>query len=204
MAAERIIPYVFVSYARGDYAIVRRIVADLEERGVNVWIGDRDIPAGSKIDNAIENAIRNSALFVTCISPYSLNSHSVRDELITAERLFSSSINTDLSVIPVIIKHIRTKTKYSFKRRPIDLTVNYNQGFAKLIDIIDRAIPSRVIQPATLSLNDFQSCLTVTPLTIGGTLISLSVNIANSMNRLRHFDEAFAAEGNNDYIFVLT
>jgi len=24
------------------------------------------------------------------------------------------------------------------------------------------------------------------------------------MNRLRHFDEAFAAEGNNDYIFVLT
>lgn len=60
--------HVFVSYLRDDREQVDRLVAELEQAGIDVWLDRREIQPGARWQDAIAEAIAEGAFFVACFS----------------------------------------------------------------------------------------------------------------------------------------
>ncbi len=85
-------PYVFVSYSRVDTVFVQRFARDLQNYGVNVWIDQIGLTAGTpNWDKALRDAVRNSIAFLLIASPTSRESNYVADE-ITLARMYAKPI----------------------------------------------------------------------------------------------------------------
>lgn len=72
-------PRVFVSYARGDQARVRAIVAALTARGYTVW-WDHEIAGGTAFSREIEAELKSADVVVVAWSRAAVESDWVRDE----------------------------------------------------------------------------------------------------------------------------
>src|SRR5437867_4748053 len=68
-------PYdVFVSYARDDSEVAKRLVETLEHRGVRCWLDTTSLQAGSQWASQIRDAIDRSRSFVVVVSGSTLPS----------------------------------------------------------------------------------------------------------------------------------
>lgn len=74
----------FVSYSRRDKDFVRKLVDTLLEKGRDVWIDWDDIPPSADWWKEIERGIQSADSFVFVISPDSVRSRVVRQEIETA------------------------------------------------------------------------------------------------------------------------
>lgn len=70
---------VFISYKREDAARVRKLVAALRERGLDVW-WDEDIPPSAPWEVTIEKALAGAKAVIVCWSPDAVVSENVRSE----------------------------------------------------------------------------------------------------------------------------
>ena len=86
--------FVFLSYARPDREIARKLTEDLSERGVGVW-SDMDVNVGSSWVEEISRKLDDAAAVLVLMTPYSLNSQYVIQE-------WSSAIRQSRRVIPVL------------------------------------------------------------------------------------------------------
>jgi hypothetical protein len=77
--------YAFISYARHDREIARKLAKDLSEQGVDVW-SDMDISVGSNWADEISRALDKAAVVLVLITPYSMRSQYVFNEWSTALR----------------------------------------------------------------------------------------------------------------------
>jgi TolB-like protein/Flp pilus assembly protein TadD len=77
--AQRNMSDVFLSYKREDAAKVRKLVAALRGRGLDVW-WDEDIPASAPWEATIERALAGAKAVVVCWSPDAVASENVRSE----------------------------------------------------------------------------------------------------------------------------
>lgn len=76
---------VFISYSRKDLEFVKRLAADLEARGLSVWLDKGDIHPGADWRKALVDAVTDCAAFLLVISPDSVKSQYVQQELSMAE-----------------------------------------------------------------------------------------------------------------------
>lgn len=88
---------VFISYSRKDINFVRRLAADLEDAGFNVWWDVSDLKGGDDWVRFIPSAIQASQYFVVLLSPDSLQSEWVAKE-------YSYALRLRKRVIPAMIK----------------------------------------------------------------------------------------------------
>jgi len=72
---------VFFSYAREDGDFARRLASDLRSAGANLWIDQLDIRPGEHWDSAIEAALKECPAFLIILSPQSVASQNVKDEV---------------------------------------------------------------------------------------------------------------------------
>ena len=73
-------PFVFVSYSHSDSKLVYHILAKLNEQGINIWY-DEGIDIGSEWPQSIADNIVKCTKFVLFISPASIKSRHVRQEI---------------------------------------------------------------------------------------------------------------------------
>jgi len=71
----------FVSHSHHDKSIARRVVRFLRAFGVSAWLDEREIELGSRLDNAIETAIRGSDAVVVIATNAAAGSPWVKQEL---------------------------------------------------------------------------------------------------------------------------
>lgn len=71
--------HVFLSYKREDAVRVRKLVAALRSRELDVW-WDEDIPPSAPWEATIEKALRDARAVIVCWSPVSVSSENVRSE----------------------------------------------------------------------------------------------------------------------------
>ena len=90
---------VFVSYSQPDRACALEIVAQLEARGVKVWVAPRDIPPSADWAAEIIEAITTSRLMVLVFSAGCNDSSQVRREV---ER----AVHRHLPILPVRIEDV--------------------------------------------------------------------------------------------------
>ncbi|MEP7111215.1 MAG: toll/interleukin-1 receptor domain-containing protein, partial [Ferruginibacter sp.] len=71
----------FFSYARSDLDFVLKLAKKLREAGAELWMDTLDIKAGKRWDESVEAALNNASRLVVILSPASVSSHNVMDEV---------------------------------------------------------------------------------------------------------------------------
>jgi hypothetical protein len=101
------------SHSSADKPVARKIAAELRNKGVEVWIDERSISAGSSIGEAVAEGIDSSDYFMILLSGKSVQSRWVHEE---ANMAFQKAMEVNFPIIPVrldgtpvprIIKHLK-------------------------------------------------------------------------------------------------
>ena len=86
----------FFSYSRRDSEFVLKLAKDLKAAGAVVWLDQLDIKPGQHWDNAVETALANCPNMLLILSPSSVESTNVMDEVAFA-------LAEQKLIIPVLI-----------------------------------------------------------------------------------------------------
>lgn len=123
----------FISYSRVDSDLVLRLAKDLRNAGIPIWLDQIDIVAGSRWDQAIETALASCSAIIVALSPESVASVNVMDEV-------SFALDEKKSVFPVLIKPC--KVPFRLRRlQAIDFGPGYDSGIAQLVTALHSEIP---------------------------------------------------------------
>ena len=136
-------PQVFFSYARADAEFVLKLANDLRAAGISLWIDQLDIPAGERWDSAVENALKASPYLLVVLSPASVDSQNVMDEVAFA-------LENKKKVVPVLCTHCAIPFRLQ-RLQYADFTATYNNGFAQLLSALNIAQPSQTAQAPALA-----------------------------------------------------
>ena len=122
-------PRAFVSYARSDAAFVLKVAQQLRLQGCKVWVDQLDIPKGARWDEAVEGALRASACLMVVLSPASVQSQNVLDEVAFA-------LDEKRPVLPILLQPVAVP--FRLKRlQYIDFTGDYAAAFEQLAAALD-------------------------------------------------------------------
>jgi Tol biopolymer transport system component len=115
-------PFFFLSYGREDTVKQRRVVRELRERGIKVWVDVENLTPGTPTwEREIEKAIRASTGLIVLLSPESNNSEWVRREISFGEqnrkRIFPVLIegDDDTSTPLRLMNHQRVDLRTQFE-----------------------------------------------------------------------------------------
>ena len=115
---------IFFSYSRDDSEFVLKLAKDLRAEGANIWLDQLDIPAGKRWDAEIEQALENAEVQLVILSPTSVGSNNVMDEV-------SYALEKGKHVIPIL--HKDCQIPFRLKRlQYLNFTNNYDKGFKEL------------------------------------------------------------------------
>jgi hypothetical protein len=123
-------PYTcFLSYSRADENFAVRLANDLRALGVAMWVDRFNIRPSEHWDRAIERAIRSCRTMVVILSPRSVASENVADEI-------SLAIDAGKPVIPVMIEPCDLPLRLT-RRHLIDATAGYEAALQRCFAEID-------------------------------------------------------------------
>lgn len=133
----------FFSYSRHDSEFVLKLATHLRAAGAGLWLDQIDIRAGQLWDSAVAEALGRSTLLLVVLSPDSVNSNNVMDEV-------SFALEKKKTVIPVLYKPCEVpfrlrRTQYA------DFTVSYEEGLAALLRALEVEPLSPSAQPPPLA-----------------------------------------------------
>lgn len=128
---------IFISYSRVDTNFVTHLIDDLTKQGLNVWLDQRNIGAGQRWDNTIQQALESSDLFVIVLTPSSVASENVLDEL-------SYAINARKRIIPILFRNCEIPYRIA-RIQFVDFTRDYQTGFRHLASEISQQSPQRPV-----------------------------------------------------------
>jgi hypothetical protein len=118
----------FISYSRADQDFALRFAGDLRARGVAIWVDQLDIRPSEHWDRAIERAVRDCRGLVVILSPRSVASDNVADEI-------SFAIDHGKSVLPVMIERCQLPLRIA-RMQVIDATGDYTRALELCVDAI--------------------------------------------------------------------
>ncbi|MEP0804427.1 MAG: TIR domain-containing protein [Chloroflexota bacterium] len=129
-------PYYFMSYSREDTVKQRRIIRELRERGVEIWVDVENLTPGTPTwEREIERAIRESMGIIVLLSPESNNSEWVRREISFGEQHRKR-------IFPVLIEgddNTSTPLRLASHQR-VDLRTRFEAGLDELADALKNYI----------------------------------------------------------------
>lgn len=118
----------FMSYSREDVSYQKRVIQELRQRGITVWVDTENLIPGSPAwEREIERAIRSAAGIIVLLSPGANNSEWVRREISFAEQ-------NAKRIFPVLIRGDEDDSvplRLSSHQR-VDLRRNFNDGIGQL------------------------------------------------------------------------
>lgn len=97
MKAGSAAPEVFISYARKDEPMARRLASDLKKNKINTWVDVHEIDAGQSWARQIGKALDICRLMVLILTPASIASENVEDE-------WNYYLDKNKPIIPVLIQ----------------------------------------------------------------------------------------------------
>ena len=123
---------VFLSYSHRDKAFAGHLARDLRQAGVRVWIDEAEVRIGESLIDKISKAILEVDYLIAVLSPNSVASPWVREELEQAYNL--QIIGRTLRVLPVLYQTCELP-QFLAHRKYVDFTSpdNYSVAFAQLM-----------------------------------------------------------------------
>jgi Tol biopolymer transport system component len=87
----------FISYSRNNSDFALRLARDLREAGFDIWLDQLDIRTGARWDDEVEKALEKSTTFLIVLTPESIQSQNVKDEI-------GYAINAGKNILPIVLK----------------------------------------------------------------------------------------------------
>jgi hypothetical protein len=115
----------FISYARKDSDFALRLAGDLKAKGANVWLDRLDIRPGQKWDAEVERALNACGEVLVILSPTSVESPNVMDEVAFA-------LDEGKTVIPVLYADCKIPLRLR-RLQYVDFRRDYNRGLEALL-----------------------------------------------------------------------
>jgi hypothetical protein len=131
----------FFSYARADSEFVLKLAEDLRSIGTNLWLDQLDIPGGARRDDAVEEALHASACLLVALSPASVTSDNVKDEI-------SFGLENRKTIVPILFKECAIPFRLR-RFQYIDFRVDYDNGFKRLVQTLRLLDQLSTQQPVT-------------------------------------------------------
>ncbi len=144
---------VFISHSGQDKPFVRRLVADLHQADLKVWIDERELKVGDSIVANIEEGLKDTDYLVIVLSEHSVQSQWVRAELNAA--LMDQLSGGGTVVLPVRIDDCEIPPLLN-SRVYADFRSDYAAGLAQLLTALAptrREPPSGPAEIATTRLH---------------------------------------------------
>lgn len=127
----------FFAYAREDGDFVLQLATDLRANGVNIWLDQLDVIGGQRWDHAVEAALQRCEGLFVVLSPDSVASQNVMDEV-------SYALDEGKLVIPIMWR--LTSMPFRLRRvQYVDFTTQREAGFAQLLRAVENAARGRPI-----------------------------------------------------------
>jgi len=147
-------PSIFLSHNKQDKEFVHRLADDLRRAGVTAWVDEAEIRIGDSIMRKIEEGILGSEYLGIVLSPNSVSSRWVREELDTAMNL--QITGQGKTVLPLLYQSCEIPLFLRGKRYA-DFTdpKNYEFVMRELLSTLDPSFE----QPVFVSRSDLESLL---------------------------------------------
>ncbi len=133
----------FFSYCREDSDFALRLAGDLKAAGASVWLDQLDIIPGQRWDRAVEDALAICPRMLVILSPISVDSTNVMDEV-------SFALEEKKTVIPVIYRDCAIP----FRLRRVQY-VDFRQDYARgLKELLKTLVPEQRIGQSKSAISD--------------------------------------------------
>lgn len=114
----------FICYSKSDSAFALKLAQDLREKGFDVWMDQLDISPGQRWAREVDRALHTCENFLVILSPQSIESDNVDDEISVAKE-------EKKRIIPIMISPCKTPLQLRALQY-IDFTTDYDSGFKRL------------------------------------------------------------------------
>jgi hypothetical protein len=114
----------FISYSRADADIVLRLCQDLRAAGISIWLDKLDIRPGEDWDESIARGMAECGRMVIVLSPTSVASDNVLDEV-------GYALSKKKQIIPILLQDCEVPYRLS-RMQYIDFRNSYDDGFKLL------------------------------------------------------------------------
>jgi TonB family protein len=119
----------FFSYSRADSEFALRLAKDLRAVGATVWLDQLDIHAGERWDRSVEAALTKCPRMIVILSPASVSSTNVMDEV-------SFALEEQKTVIPVLYQDC--KIPFRLRRlQYMDCRSDYAGALKSLLSLLE-------------------------------------------------------------------
>ncbi len=115
----------FFSYTRSDSEFALKLAKELRQSGAKLWLDQLDIKGGERWDRTVETALVNSQGVLVILTPESVNSANVMDEV-------SYALEEGKLVIPILWRECQIPFRLR-RVQYIDFTGEYKTGFDRLL-----------------------------------------------------------------------
>lgn len=88
----------FISYSRADKDFALGLARELRASGFRIWLDQLDIPTGSRWDDEVEKALDQCEIFMVILTPHSIASNNVKDEI-------GYAIDCNKRIMPVLLEN---------------------------------------------------------------------------------------------------
>jgi hypothetical protein len=124
----------FLSYSSQDHDFVAGLVKDLQNQGFTIWWDEPGVGAGDSIGASVEEGLRKSRRFAVVLSPSSVSSDWVLDEVGAARALASNRRKQGVTsyLIPILYQKCEVPELLMGKRYA-DFTRSRQQGLDELL-----------------------------------------------------------------------
>lgn len=93
---------ILISYAREDFSIVQRLIAEITKSNHDVYLDQQSIKLGDPFQQDIRNKLKNVDVFLALVTKNSDNSHIFNNEVSSAVSYLSHS-NREKLILPVVL-----------------------------------------------------------------------------------------------------
>jgi hypothetical protein len=120
--------FIFVSYSSKDRPFAMALTEELEKLGAKIWIDQLGIKLGENWDSSIESALESADTLLLIISPTSIESQNVQDEV-------SIAIHENKKFVPIMIKPCELPMRWK-RKQYADLTANPDKAIHDILQFL--------------------------------------------------------------------
>jgi len=139
---------VFISYAREDIEIARKLYHDLKQAGISPWMDKEDLLPGQNWRVMISKAIQESKYFLAVLSSHSLTKKGfVQKELKMALDILDEFPAEDIFVIPIRIEDCKPEDEKLKYLHWADFFPSYQEGLNQILRVLALEHSGKTIPP---------------------------------------------------------
>ncbi|MCP4345429.1 MAG: toll/interleukin-1 receptor domain-containing protein [Desulfobacterales bacterium] len=126
---------VFISYAKKDWKLAKKLYDDLKDKGLTLWLDSENLLGGQDWKIEAVKAIKNSSYFLALLSSNSKEGF-VQKELKIALELLDERSQSQIFIIPVRLDSCTPDNEKLKGLYWIDLFPSYENGLKKILSVL--------------------------------------------------------------------